>query len=220
MRAGFPAPRGRHRAGTTCHPKLGRLRFEEAKTDLLNDYRTNKKRLIEVVERRIVKHLEPYFGGRLMGNITTADVRRRHCETSVGLIVVRKARQRALEDGAVEGLPSDHQACLQRRDQPRADDTEADVQPCASGGQAVRQAAHSTPDENNAPRFLSIAIKSSPSSGIFRAAGRCHPVRLHHGLADPQRISCRSNGARWISRPAKFGWIRKRRRTATAVCSR
>ena len=31
---------------------------------------------------------------------------------------------------------------------------------------------------------------------------------------------CRSNGARWTSRPARSGSIRRRRRTATAACSR
>jgi hypothetical protein len=61
--------------GAPISAKIGRLRFEEAAADVINDYRTNGKRSLEVAERRIVKHLAPFFGGRKMSNITTSDVR-------------------------------------------------------------------------------------------------------------------------------------------------
>ena len=61
--------------GLPVTPKIGRLRFEEAASDLLNDYRTNGKRTLKDVERRIRLHLAPYFGGRRMASITTSDVR-------------------------------------------------------------------------------------------------------------------------------------------------
>ncbi len=38
---------------------MGRLRFEEAAADVLNDYRTNSKRSAEDVERRARLHLAP-----------------------------------------------------------------------------------------------------------------------------------------------------------------
>ncbi len=61
--------------GLPVTPKIGRLRFEEAAADLVNDYKTNGKRSLPHVERRIALHLQPFFGGRRMTAITTADVR-------------------------------------------------------------------------------------------------------------------------------------------------
>jgi integrase len=61
--------------GLPVTPKIGRLRFEEAAKDLLNDYRTNRKRTLDDVQRRLDLHLKPYFAGRRMASITTSDVR-------------------------------------------------------------------------------------------------------------------------------------------------
>lgn len=92
--------------GKPVTPKIGRLKYEEAATDLLNDYRTNKKRSLVVVERRITKHLTPFFEGRRMANITTSDVRtyilRRQTEDTV---LVKKAHTVMLEDGTEQSIP-------------------------------------------------------------------------------------------------------------------
>ncbi len=61
--------------GVPVLPKAGLLRFEEAADDLLNDYRTNGKSTLVDTERRITKHLAPFFGGRRMATITTSDIR-------------------------------------------------------------------------------------------------------------------------------------------------
>ena len=61
--------------GVPVTPKVGRLRFEEAVADVENDYRVNGKRSLGHVSRRIRLHLTPFFGGRRMTAITTADVR-------------------------------------------------------------------------------------------------------------------------------------------------
>lgn len=61
--------------GVATTPKVGRIRFEEAAADVINDCRTNRKRSLVDVERRIEKHLKPVFGGRRMATITTADIR-------------------------------------------------------------------------------------------------------------------------------------------------
>jgi hypothetical protein len=45
--------------GLPVTPKMGRLRFEEAAADLLNDYQANGKRTYADVKRRIDKHLTP-----------------------------------------------------------------------------------------------------------------------------------------------------------------
>jgi len=51
--------------GVPITPDVGRITFDEAASDLLNDY----------AERRIKKHLAPFFGNRLLIKITTADLR-------------------------------------------------------------------------------------------------------------------------------------------------
>jgi integrase len=61
--------------GKPVTAQQARVTFDEGATDLLNDYTTNGKRSIDVVRRRVEKHLRPYFGGRRLASITTADVR-------------------------------------------------------------------------------------------------------------------------------------------------
>lgn len=61
--------------GVPVTPKVARLRFEEAAADVVNDYRTNRKRSTDDVERRIQKHLLPFFAGRRLASISAADIR-------------------------------------------------------------------------------------------------------------------------------------------------
>lgn len=61
--------------GIPVDPDAGRITFEEAVVDLLNDYSMNGKKTLKDVRRRIQKHLAPYFGNRRMVVITTADLR-------------------------------------------------------------------------------------------------------------------------------------------------
>jgi integrase len=61
--------------GIPITPKMGRVTFEDAAKDLLNDYTVNGKKTHDHAERRIDKHLEPHFGGRRLANITTTDIR-------------------------------------------------------------------------------------------------------------------------------------------------
>src|ERR1035437_10355602 len=58
--------------GMPITAQVGKIRFEEAADDLLNDYRTNKKRSLRTITLRIEKHLKPFFGGRRMTGIGTA----------------------------------------------------------------------------------------------------------------------------------------------------
>jgi hypothetical protein len=44
--------------------KLNRFRFEEGAADLITEYKVNKRRSLDELERRIEKHLAPHFGGR------------------------------------------------------------------------------------------------------------------------------------------------------------
>lgn len=87
--------------GLAVSPKIGRLRFEEAAADLLNDYRVNGKRSVDEVARRIEKHLAPFFGGRRMANITTADIRSYVAARQEQKEVVRRAYEIKKKDGSV-----------------------------------------------------------------------------------------------------------------------
>jgi len=49
--------------GVAATPNVSRIRFEEAAEDVINDYRTNGKRSLDDLDRRIKKHLTPFFGG-------------------------------------------------------------------------------------------------------------------------------------------------------------
>lgn len=60
--------------GRPITPRIGKVTFEESADGILADYRTNGKRSLDAVERRLRLHLAPYFGGWRMANITTADV--------------------------------------------------------------------------------------------------------------------------------------------------
>jgi integrase len=80
--------------GVPVSPKLGRLRFEEAGQDVINDYTTNGKRSIRVARRRIDKHLKPYFRGRRMASITTSDVRAYVAHRQATPIVIGKGDDR------------------------------------------------------------------------------------------------------------------------------
>src|SRR5689334_19207753 len=56
--------------GIPVTPKIGRLRFEDAAKDVINDYSTNKKGSLKALKIRIEKHLGPFFDGRRMASIT------------------------------------------------------------------------------------------------------------------------------------------------------
>ena len=62
--------------GVPVSPRLGRLLFGEAASDLLNDYAANGRRSAPEVEGRIRLHLEPFFGAHRMASITTPDIRK------------------------------------------------------------------------------------------------------------------------------------------------
>ena len=67
------------RTGAKAHnlpaiPRAERLTFDEAARAVIDDFTANGKRSLVVVERRIEKHLRPYFGGHRLVGMTAADV--------------------------------------------------------------------------------------------------------------------------------------------------
>lgn len=91
--------------GVAMTPKVGRIRFEEAAKDVLNDYRTNRKRSLDDVERRIELHLKPFFGNRRMVSITTADIREYIDSRQKETTVLRKAFTFTARDGTPRHVP-------------------------------------------------------------------------------------------------------------------
>jgi integrase len=61
--------------GLPVSPKIGRLRFEDAAIDLINDYKANRRKTLKDTQRRVDLHLAKFFGGRRMSSISTSDVR-------------------------------------------------------------------------------------------------------------------------------------------------
>lgn len=90
-----------------------RLTFDDAVADVVADYRTNGKRSIDCIERRIRLHLAPTFKGRKLSSITTADLRafsaRRladeasPAEINRELAIVRRAFRLAIEADKYHG---------------------------------------------------------------------------------------------------------------------
>ena len=65
-------------AGMPITPKMGRVTFEDAADDLLNDYKVNGKKTHDHVKRRIDLHLKSLevdgrkiFAGRRLASIAT-----------------------------------------------------------------------------------------------------------------------------------------------------
>ena len=131
--------------GVPVSAKIGRLRFEEAAADVVNDYRTSGKRSLDEVDRRISKHLAPFFSGCKMTNITTADVRSYVAHRQKATTVTRKAYKLTRKDGSVIDIPE--------QERPTAGVSNGEInreltilkrsQPCRSSWQAPPQTTHS-----------------------------------------------------------------------------
>lgn len=69
--------------GEPVSAEVVRLTFDQAAADVVRDYRVNGKRTLGHLERRLTLHLLPYFGGRRLTSINTAEVRA-YCEHRQG----------------------------------------------------------------------------------------------------------------------------------------
>jgi integrase len=92
-----------------------RITIDQALADVVADYRTNGKRTLAHVERRIRKHLLPALGGRLLASVTTTDLRTfivarqtagaSHAEINRELAIVKRACRLAQQAGTLFALP-------------------------------------------------------------------------------------------------------------------
>jgi len=79
--------------GVPVTPKIGRMKFDEAFDDWLNDQKIKNRRATKKLESRLRLHLVPHFAGRRMSSISTADVNRYIAKRMDEAVVVRKARR-------------------------------------------------------------------------------------------------------------------------------
>jgi integrase len=86
-------------------PRAEQLAFGDAAMAMIHDFEANGKRSLAVVERRIRKHLQPYFVGRRLIGITTADVTAYVAKRQRDTIVTRQARCIKRTDGTSEEVP-------------------------------------------------------------------------------------------------------------------
>ena len=98
--------------GAAVTSKVGRVRFEEAAYDVINDYRTNRRRSLDDVERRIEKHLAPFFGGRRLASITTTDVREYIVKRQGDKTVSIKPHSFTGRDGKLRHVPEQQRTVL------------------------------------------------------------------------------------------------------------
>jgi site-specific recombinase XerD len=111
-------------AGVLPEAAIGKLTLKEATDDVINDYKTNARKSLAHVERKVKLHLLPYFGERRrMASITTAHIRafiaeRQDAEASAAeinreLAVLRRAFNLAVQAGRLVQRP--HVPMLQER---------------------------------------------------------------------------------------------------------
>lgn len=91
--------------GVPVTAKVNRFRFEEAAADLVTEYTVNRRRSRDELERRVEKHLSPYFGGRRMASITTTDIRNYIAQRQSATEVVRRAYTITSKTGAAIAVP-------------------------------------------------------------------------------------------------------------------
>jgi integrase len=80
--------------GIPVLPKMGKVTFEDAAKDIVNDYTINHRRSLEGLQRRIDKHRTPFFRGRRMAAITAADVRAYVAKRKADVIVTGTGDER------------------------------------------------------------------------------------------------------------------------------
>src|SRR5262245_40039594 len=101
--------------GIPIVPQMGKVTFEDAVSDLQNDYDVNRKRTAAGTKRRIKLHLLPFFRNRRLLAITTALVREyithRQSEAAANatinreLALLKRMFSLAVKDGKLHGKP-------------------------------------------------------------------------------------------------------------------
>ena len=91
--------------GVPVTAKINRFRFDEAARDLITEYKVNKRRSLDELERRIEKHLAPFFGSSRMASITTSGIRTYIAERQSATEITKKAYTIKRKDGTTMTVP-------------------------------------------------------------------------------------------------------------------
>lgn len=91
---------GAREHGLPVVPNAEKVMFGDAAKAMLDDYRAKGRRSTKVAERRVKKHLLPYFGGRL-ASITTADIQGYVAHRKAQGVVINGKRQRDVSDAEI-----------------------------------------------------------------------------------------------------------------------
>jgi len=91
--------------GKPITPAQFKLTFDEAARAVVNDFTANGKRSLKVVQRRIEKHLAPFFGGRRLSDISSDHVLAYIAQRQQASEIVRKAHEVWRKDGTVRQVP-------------------------------------------------------------------------------------------------------------------
>lgn len=92
--------------GVVVAPQVGRVSFEDAAKAVLDDFTANGKRSVDVVRRRIEKHLAPFFGSLKMANIGAGAVADYVSRRKGAVVIERKARTEKAPDGTEVEVPA------------------------------------------------------------------------------------------------------------------
>ena len=160
------AARGRDRERRARLEQDGQTPLRGGAEDLVNDYKVNDRRSLDELERRLKKHLEPFFGGRRI--VDHHDGRRPRRTSRSGWPTHHRPQ------GAHRRRGGRHAAGLERRDQPRADGAETHVHACDAGGEDPAPAAH--PDAEGGQRAGRVLrarpVRERPAATCRRSCGR------------------------------------------------
>lgn len=101
--------------GVPMTARISRFRFDDAAKDLITEYQVNNRRSLDEVQRRIMKHLTPYFGGRRMSSMTTADVRAYIAHRQEQGIVAHKGPRKGERIGDVSNAEINRELTILKR---------------------------------------------------------------------------------------------------------
>jgi integrase len=96
--------------GVPVTPAHGRVTFDEARADLEREYEQNGRKSLGALTRRLDKHLTPYFGGRRLAQIGTAEIRAYVASRLAETTVTHRAYTRRRKDGTTYTIPARERA--------------------------------------------------------------------------------------------------------------
>ena len=199
---------------------VGRLRFDEAAADVVNDYTINGRRSLDELERRLRLHLTPYFGGRRKAAITTAEVRSYIATRQADTVLVRKARTITPRDGGIQEIREERRPVSNGEINRELTTLKRAFNLAMQAGKLLHKPHIPLLKEHNVRTgFFEPDQFRSLCQHLPAVLQRMLTLPTSPGGAFPAR-SRRSNGARSTARAVRSASTPAPPRTTTVVCSR